>query len=348
MRPDPNIKHNNNEGSYAMKTKFISSLAALTFVSTAAFAEYPTKDIQGVIQWGAGGSTDTVMRSVAPHAEKVLGTDIILTNKTGGVGAIATKLVNAKKADGYTLLMGAENPQMYKVLGLANIDYSDMIPVNVLARGIPIFVASNDAPYNTITEMVEYASANPKKVKFGSTGPGGLASIVSAMLDGEVGIDVTTIPYDGDGPALTALQGGAIDVMPAVLGAAIEHIKAGRMKAIGLVDTVANPLLPDVKPITEELPGFANYLPYGPFFGVFVKKGTPDEAVAKLVEAFKAGAEAPDFKELMDKRGFSIMNLSGDAANKFLDNYRSVSSWVVFDSGIAKHSPEDFGIKRPE
>jgi tripartite-type tricarboxylate transporter receptor subunit TctC len=331
-----------------MKKTLLGSVLALSLTATSAFAEYPTKDIQGIIQWGAGGSTDTVMRSVSPHAEQVLGSDIILTNRTGGVGAIATKLVNAKKADGYTLLMGAENPQMYKVLGLADIDYSDMIPINVLARGIPMFVANVDAPYNNMKEMVEYAQANPNKVKFGSTGPGGLASIVSAMLNDQVEMDVTTVPYDGDGPALTALQSGAIDVMPAVLGAAIEHIKAGRMKAIGLVDTQANDLLPGVAPITEDFPGFNKYLPYGPFFGVFVKKGTPDEAVEKLVEAFKAGAEAEDFKTLMKQRGYGIMNLAGEEANSFLENYRAVSSWVVFDAGIAKHSPEDFGIKRPE
>ena len=93
-----------------------------------ALAEFPEKDLQGVIQWGAGGSTDTVMRAVTPHAEAALGEDIVMTNKTGGVGAIATKFVMASKADGYTLLMGAENPQLYKVMGLGDVDYSDFIP----------------------------------------------------------------------------------------------------------------------------------------------------------------------------------------------------------------------------
>lgn len=330
-----------------MKKMLLAAAAAVTFCSSAAFAEYPEKDIQGIIQWGAGGSTDTVMRSVTPHAEKVLGEDIVMTNKTGGVGAIATKFVNAKKADGYTLLMGAENPQMYKVLGLANIDYNDMIPVSILARGIPVFVANNDAPYNNMTEFVEYAKANPGEARVGSTGPGGLTSIVLAMLDAQVKLDLINVPYNGDGPALTALQGGAIDVMPAVLGAAIEHIKAGRMKIIGLVDTQANSLVPDVKPITEEFPGFKSILPWGPFFGVFVKAGTPDDVVAKLSNAYAQGAQHPDFKALMEKRGFTIMGIAGDEAKDFLTSYRAVSSWIVYDAGFAKHSPEKFGIKRP-
>jgi tripartite-type tricarboxylate transporter receptor subunit TctC len=98
----------------SMHKKLIgAAMAAILAAGSALAADYPAKDIQGVIMWGAGGSTDTVMRSVAPHAEKALGRDIIMTNRSGGVGAIATKYANAMKADGYTLLMGAENPQMY-------------------------------------------------------------------------------------------------------------------------------------------------------------------------------------------------------------------------------------------
>ncbi|WP_221801384.1 Bug family tripartite tricarboxylate transporter substrate binding protein [Oceanobacter mangrovi] len=332
-----------------MKKFLATTLAALSLIAGQAnAAEYPTKDIQGVIMWGAGGSTDTVMRSVTPHVEKLLGADVIMTNKTGGVGAIATKYVFTRKADGYTLLMGAENPQMYKVLGLAPIDYSDMIPISILARGTPIMVASNDAPYNNMQELIDYVKANPGKVKAGSTGQGGMASIVMSMLQSQVKLDTTTIPYDGDGPALTALQGGAIDIMPAVLGAAIEHVKAGRMKVIGLIDVDANPLLPNVTPITETLPGLKSMLPWGPFFGVFVKAGTPANIVSKLSDAFNAGAQTDDFKALMAQRGYTVMGISGDTAKTFLESYRSVSSWLVYDAGFAKQSPDKFGIKRPQ
>lgn len=330
-----------------MKKRLIGALAALSIVTAPAFAEFPKKDIQGIIQWGAGGSTDIVMRSVTPHAEEKLGVDIVMTNRTGGVGAIATKLVYAKKADGYTLLMGAENPQMYKTLGLANLDYSDFTPINILARGVPVFVASNDAPFNNIKEFSEYAQANPGTVKIGSTGPGGLASIVLSMLDSQVKLDLTTIPYNGDGPALTALQSGAIEVMPAVLGVAIEHVKAGRMKVIGLVDVKANDLLPGIAPITEYFPGFSNYLPWGPFFGVFVKKGTPQETVDKLIDAYHTAAQHPDFTDLMDRRGFTIMNVAGPEAEKYLNTYRSISAWLAHDAGLSKQSPEKFGIPRP-
>ena len=146
---------------------------ALGLSALPVLADYPEKDIQGIIQWGAGGSTDTVSRAVTPHAEKVLGGTVVMQNVTGGVGAIALNQVANGAADGYSLLFGAENPLLYKVMGLGQKDYADFTPINVIARGVPILVARPDAPFNTFPEMVEYIKANPKTVKFGSTGPGG-------------------------------------------------------------------------------------------------------------------------------------------------------------------------------
>ncbi len=332
-----------------MKMKLFGavSVAALVFAG-AALAEYPEKEIQGIIQWGAGGSCDTVTRAVTPHAEKILGGKVVMQNMTGGVGAIAAKYVGTQEADGYTLLLGAENPMLYKVMGLGDFDYnSDYEPIALLARGVPVLVARPDAPYNTFKELVDYMAANPDTVKFGSTGPGGLPSVVTAMLDAEVDISATFVPYDGDGPALTALQGGAIDVMPAVLGAAIEGIKAGRMKVLTLVDETENAALPGVAPITVDYPAYDKYLPWGPFFGVFVKKGTPEDVVAKLSNAYLEGAKAPEFTELLDNRAFLPINLSGQEAKDYMASWQSVTSWLVHDAGIAKKSPEEFGIPRP-
>ena len=330
-----------------MKTFILAATAALSIGAGPALAEFPENDLQGIIQWGAGGSTDVVMRAVTPHAEEVLGASIVLTNRTGGVGAIATKFVSVQDPDGYTLLMGAENPQIYKVMGLGDIDYSDFIPINILARGVPLLVANTDAPFNTFKEMVEYVQANPGTVKIGSTGPGGVPSVVTAMLTSQVELPMTAVPYDGDGPAQTALMGGAINVLPAVLGAAIENVKAGRVKPIAIIDTERNALLPDVPTIVEDYPDFAQYLPWGPFFGIFVKDGTPEEAVTKLQAAFKESAEQPGFKSLMDERGFVQMNISGGEAVEFLNRWQSVTSWLVYDAGIAKNSPEEFGIPKP-
>ncbi|MCW4115852.1 tripartite tricarboxylate transporter substrate binding protein [Aurantimonas sp. MSK8Z-1] len=334
-----------------MRAPLIAAAIAAVFgfgAGVSQAADYPSKEIQGIIQWGAGGSTDTVMRAVTPKAEDVLGGSIVLQNVTGGVGAIGLNQVANSDADGYTLLMGAENPLLYKVMGLGQKDYSDFVPINILARGTPILVASPDAPYDDYASMMAYIKQHPNEVKFGSTGPGGVPSVVTAMIENVEGkLPVTFVPYDGDGPALTALQGKAIDVMPAVLGAAIEGVKAGKMKPIAVFSTDKVEQLPDVKPITEADEKYGKFLPWGPFFGIFAPKGTPDDAVATLQDAFKQAADQDSFKQLMDNRGFILMNVSGKEAEDFMTKWQSNTTWLLQDAGLTKKSPEEFGIAKP-
>ncbi|MCQ8782954.1 Bug family tripartite tricarboxylate transporter substrate binding protein [Mangrovibrevibacter kandeliae] len=334
-----------------MRAPLIAAAIAAVFgfgAGVSQAADYPSKEIQGIIQWGAGGSTDTVMRAVTPKAEDVLGGSIVLQNVTGGVGAIGLNQVANSDADGYTLLMGAENPLLYKVMGLGQKDYSDFVPINILARGTPILVARPDAPYDDYASMMAYIKQHPNEVKFGSTGPGGVPSVVTAMIENVEGkLPVTFVPYDGDGPALTALQGKAIDVMPAVLGAAIEGVKAGKMKPIAVFSTDKVEQLPDVKPITEADEKYGKFLPWGPFFGIFAPKGTPDDAVATLQDAFKQAADQDSFKQLMDNRGFILMNVSGKEAEDFMAKWQSNTTWLLQDAGLTKKSPEEFGIAKP-
>nr|WP_246753864.1 tripartite tricarboxylate transporter substrate binding protein [Jiella flava] len=288
------------------------------------------------------------MRAVSPKAEDVLDQSIVLQNITGGVGAIALNKVASGKADGYTLLMGAENPLLYKVMGLGTKDYSDFVPIDILARGTGILVARPDAPFDDYKSMIAYVKAHPDEVKFGSTGPGGLPSVVTAMIESVEGkLPVTFVPYDGDGSALTALQSKAIDVMPAVLGAAIEGIKAGKMKPLAIIAKEPADQLPQVKPITDANQKFAKFLPWGPFFGIFAPKGTPKEAVAKLQDAFKQAANADSFKTLMKNRGFTLMNINGDEAQDFMTKWQQNTTWLLQDAGLTKASPETFGIPKP-
>ncbi|SCM66736.1 Bug family tripartite tricarboxylate transporter substrate binding protein [Donghicola eburneus] len=332
-----------------MKRFAFGAVSALVLSATGVLAaDYPAKEIQGIIQWGAGGSTDTVMRSVTPHAEDALGGTVVMQNMTGGVGAIALNYVATQSTDGYTLLMGAENPLLYKVMGLGKKDYTDFTPINLLARGTPILVASPDAPFDDYAGMMAYIKENPGEVRFGATGPGGLPSVVTAMIETVEGeLDVISVPYDGDGPALTALQGGAIDVMPAVLGAAIEGIRAGNMKPLALFDVAANEKLPDAPAVTDFNETYNDFLPWGPFFGVFVAKGTPDDVVEKLSAAYAEAATNEDFVQLMDNRGFTMMNISGAEAEDFLSTWQQNTTWLLQDAGLTKNSPEEFGIARP-
>lgn len=331
------------------KTKLAvaAALSMLAGVSFATAQQFPTRDLAGSIMWGAGGAMDVVSRAITPLAEPHLGKSIVLTNRTGGTGAIATVYVHSRPSDGYNLLYGAENPQLYKVLGLAEIDYGDFYAVNILARGVGVIVVRSEAPWKSLKELIDDARKRPGLIKMGTTGVGGLPHTIGSMLQTLIKFDVTAVPFDGEGPGITALLGGHVDFMPVGIGAAAEHVKSGRVKALSVVNGEPVPAIPSATPITAEFPEFARYLPWGPFYGVFVKRDTPEAAKKVLTEAFRKAAENPKFKEIMEGRGNIVMNISGEEADKFTQKWRSVTSWVLHEAGAAKNSPDKFGIPKP-
>jgi tripartite-type tricarboxylate transporter receptor subunit TctC len=330
-----------------MISRKLLGAAALSLFATVASAAFPDRDITGTIMWGAGGALDVVSRAVQPHAEAALGKKIVMVNKPGGTGAIATNAVANAPADGYTLLFGAENPQLHKVLGLAEFDYDKFFPVSILARSVGVIVVRADAPWKTLTDLVEDAKKRPGKIKLAMTGPGGAPHTIASMMSAINKISVISVPFDGEGPAVTAVMGGHADFSPVGVGAATEAIKSGRIRALAVVNGEPVDSLPGVPPITKEYPDFGKYLPWGPFYGVFVRNDTPAGIKATLVNAFKTAGENAQFKQLMLERGNIMMNISGSEAEAFLTKWRSTTSWLLHDVGAAKISPEKFGIPRP-
>ncbi len=325
----------------------LSMVLVVCCLSPAFAADYPARDLQGVIMWGAGGATDNVARAITPLVESYLGRKIVLVNKAGGTGAISTHFVHNRPADGYTLLYGAENPQLHGVLELSQLDYKDFYPVNVLAHGVGVIVANNDTPYKSFKELVEDAKKRPGEIKMGSTGPGGLPYTVGSMIQAVTGFDVIRVPFDGEGPGVTALMGGHVDIMPAGLTAVREHIRAGRVRPLAVVSNEPIPGLEDLPLITKDYPEFNRYLPWGPFYGIWCKRDVPEDAKQKLVEAFRKAASEQKFKNFIADFGAVMMNISGDEADTFLKKWQSVSTWLLHDAGSTKVSPEALGIPKP-
>lgn len=325
----------------------LSALLCGLFLVSAQAADYPAKDLQGVIMWGAGGATDNVTRAITPLVEPILGKQIVLINKPGGTGAISTQYVYSNPSDGYTLLFGAENPQVHRILELSDMDYKDFYPINILGRGVGVIVANNDTPWNSFKELVEDAQKRPGEIKMGSTGPGGLPYTVGAMTKSITNLEVTYVPFQGEGPGVTALLGGHVDFIPAGITAVREHIRAGRVKALAMVSAEPVPGLEDIPLITADFPEFEKYLPWGPFYGVWVKKDVPDDAKQVLVNAFKQGAADPKFQEFLKDFGTVSMNISGDEADAFLKKWQSVTCWMYEYAGATKVSPEKLGIPKP-
>ena len=325
----------------------VVALLTIGFVAPAQAADYPTKDIMGVIQWGAGGATDNVSRAVTPYVEKILGKKIILQNKTGATGAVGLQWVHNQPADGYTLLFGAENPNLYRVLDISQLEYKDFYTVMLIARNVGVVVVNNDQPWKTLGDLFADAKKSPGQIKMGSTGPGGLPHVVGSMMKATSGVAFNDIVFQGEGPLTTAILGGHVQWSTFGMAACREHLRAGRMRALAVVSDTPVPGMEDVPLITATSAEYKKYLPWGPFYGVFVKKETPDAVKKILVDAFKKGVEDPKAQEFIKNFGSIYMGISGAEAEQFLNKWQSVTTWLLQDAGATKFSPDKFGIPKP-
>ncbi len=314
-----------------------------------ALAEYPERNIQGTIQWGAGGATDNVARSLTPHVEEILDTTVILTNRPGGTGVIGMNHVMRQRPDGYNLLYGAENPMLYPLMGLADFTYDDMHTVNIIGQGLVVIAAPADGPFDSFADLLEHAKQNPGELRMGGTGAGGLPSTVLAMVNAVDELDVRNVTFGGDGPGITAMLGGHIDFMPLSLAAAGEQIRSGKMKGLAVLTSEEIEALPGVPPITQALPDIESFLPWGPFWGVFVQQDAPEEAKTVLGDAYAQAVANEEFGDFMQNFGAEVLNLRGEEAEQYLDNWQSVTAWAMYeaDAETLETSPEELGIPRP-
>ncbi len=323
-------------------------VAGLMMVGVAGAEAYPDRPINGYIAWAAGGGTDTVSRLVTPLAEKVLGQSIILANKTGATGAIAAQAVASAKEDGYTLLFHAENPQLYQVLGLSPLSYDDFEPIMLFVQGSTVIVVPKDSPIKTYADLIKAAKESPGKLSIGISGVGGQPWVTSKLIKKVEGVEFNPVSFDGDGPLVTSLLGKQLDVSGLAVGAAVQYVKNGDMRALAIMKNGPNPTLQDVPYITKLNPAFESIMKAsGFFYGVFVKKGTPQPIIDKLTDAYKQALSDKKFTDYTQMNGLTVLGISGKEAREFMNNWRSQMSWLIWDSGAGKQSPETFGIPKP-
>ncbi|MGB9867687.1 MAG: Bug family tripartite tricarboxylate transporter substrate binding protein [Bacillota bacterium] len=310
-------------------------------------AQYPTKAVHIIVGWAAGGMTDRIMRGIAPLAEKNLGQPIVVTNMPGATSAISVQHVFSQPADGYTILGGAENPALFQVLDLSQRSYDDFDPIILLASAVPTIVVRPDAPWKDIKEFVADLKAKGKDIKMGYTGPGGQPHVTGTIMKMSLGVDFTLVPYDGEGPAITAVMGKQVDFTVTGATACIEHVRAGKVKALATFAGERIKGLENVPLLQDEFPEMRKYLPFGAWYGIFVKKGTPQEVKDKLTTAFKQAASTPEWKKLLEDMAAIPLQLVGDDATKFIKRWQSVACWMLQEAGAAKKSPAEFNIPKP-
>ena len=294
---------------------------------------FPTRNIDGVVMWGAGGGTDTLMRPLAALAEEHLGVSLVEQNMTGAVGSIATQFVFDSAPDGYTLLMGAENPALYRALQISDLTYADFEAVFLIGDEAVGIVVHPNSPHATFTDLVNAALAAPGTMTVATTGAGGLPWTVSAFIQEVTGATFNQIPYESDAAAIMAVLNGEVEFTVAKVQAAIEHYQAGNLNYLTMLTLEPVDTLSHIPLATSEFPGFANFLPWGPFYGIFVPIGTPPEVIAVLSDAFSAAAADPGYQQFLRDVNVNFLGYTGAQAQAWIAAWQTNTVAALESSG---------------
>jgi len=272
----------------------VALLAAAGIANVYAQGSYPNKPIRWIIPYAPGGGTDVIARPIALKLGEVLGQSIVYENLGGGGGLIAGEMVAKASPDGYTLLVGSGNTQVFPTLLFSKVPYDpdkDFAPITNFVNVPNVLVAYPGFPAKTIKELVAYGKANPGKINWSSSGNGAGGHLALVLFAQMVGMNVVHIPYKGAGPATTAVLAGEADLLFANTGVFLPHIKAGKLRPLGVTATQRIGVLPDVPTFAEAgYPGMLSSTDYG----LLAPKGTPRPIIDKLHDALVKIIKSPE------------------------------------------------------
>ena len=274
--------------------RFLAFVSIVLFSLPAFSQGFPNKPIRLVVGYPPGGSGDFTTRLAADELSKDLGVTVVVENKPGAGGSIASEFVAKAAPDGYTLLNQGNhqiNKSLYKNL---TYDQKDFIPVCRVANGATVLVVNNDTPFRSMGELIAYAKANPGKLFMASAGFGSAPHLASVAFESVAGIKFSTIQFKGGGPAAQSLLAGDTQVMFATSPTVMGFIKGGRMRPLAISMKKASPSIPGI-PGSEEA-GLPNYESTF-WFGLYAPAGTPMEIVRRLHAAAAKGLAKPEVRE---------------------------------------------------
>jgi tripartite-type tricarboxylate transporter receptor subunit TctC len=262
--------------------------AALPAVSRMAWSQaYPSRPVRIIVGFPAGGATDIQARLMGQWLSERLGQQFVVENRGGASGNIGTEAVAKAPADGYTLLQ-VVTPHAINAALYTNLSFDfmrDIAPVICSARLAYVVVVHPSVPATTFPEFIAYAKANPGKVNYGSAGHGTPQNIACELFKMMAGVNLVHVPYRGGAPAVTDLVGGHLQVIFCPVSEAIEHIKAGKLRALAVTTAARLDVLPEVPPVGDFVPGYEA----SGFSGIGAPRSTPPDIIAMLNKELNAG-----------------------------------------------------------
>ncbi len=295
-------------------------------------ADWPERPIRMLVGFAPGGGTDATSRAIAPKLTELLGQQVIVDNRPGATGNIATDIVSKSTPDGYTILMGtiaalAINPSLYDKLPFDPV--KDLAPVTRAVDSTNVLVLHPSVPAKSVKELI--ALAKSKSLNCGSSGVGGAGHLALELFNLQTGTKIVHVPYKGGGPAMIDLLGGNIQLIFATAASAVGHIKSGKIRALAVTTLKRSLLVPDLPTVAETgLKGFeANN-----WYGVLVPAKTSRAIINRLNKDITTALTTPDIKELLFKQGLDAAPESPEAFGAYIKSELAKWAKVIKAAGL--------------
>jgi tripartite-type tricarboxylate transporter receptor subunit TctC len=296
--------------------------------------EFPSAPIKLVLPLAAGGATDNLARIVSTAASAKLGQPIIIENRPGGGGSIASNMVAKAGADGYTLLLAnfathAVAPTMFASLPYDPI--KDFSPISLLASSPHVLLVSSDLKANSVAELIALAKTAPGKLNYASSGVGSPLHLAGEYFKAKAGVDIVHVPYKSSVPALVDLISGRVDIMFDNLSTGLPYVREGKLRALAVTSRHRSALAPELPTVNES--GLSGFETYG-WWGVLAPAQTPTKVVEALSAAFVAAMKSPEVVANLTEQGYDPI---GETPAVFAAHIESeIAKWmpVIKATGI--------------
>jgi len=308
-------------------------VAALACIGTAAAATFPERPVRMLAASAAGGGTDIIARLLAQKLTEIWGQQVIVDNRPGGGGIIATDITAKAVPDGYTLLLQSVGisyaPALYK-----NLPFDikrDIVAVTIVGTQPFVVAVHPSLPAKSVAELVALAKARPGQLRFASGGVSGASHLGSELFRVTAGVDMVHVPYKGTGPGVTALLTGEVQMAIAGVGTVLPHAKSGKVRALAVTGAKRSPAAPDLPTVAENgLPGYA----FDVWYGVFATAKTPRTVLAKLNADVNTALRDAETAKRFASAGVDLIGGSVEDSNKYLQSEMTKWAKVIREAGI--------------
>jgi tripartite-type tricarboxylate transporter receptor subunit TctC len=312
----------------------IATISPIATTYAATVEKYPTRPIRFVVGFLPGGPSDTIARVVGARLAERLGQTVIVDNRAGAGGNVSADIVADAPPDGHTLLLGTGGPLVIAPIIGQKVGFDpdrDFAPVSTLGGSMSILCAHPSLPASNVKELIALARAKPGEINYASSGVGTANHLAAELLSSMANIKLTHVPYKGSGAALPALIGGEVKLGFGPLLPAIPHVKAGRLKALGVSGLKRSPAATEIPTIAEQgLPGFH----VDSWYGVFVPSRTPKLIVERLNKELNQVLALPDVKERLSKDGVDPAGSTPEQLHAIVQNEKKMWTKVIKESKI--------------